>query len=73
MRFGEIVGGWVGALNTLMQGRTTLVIAHRLSTIEHADRIIVMEAGRVAEQGSHAELLAAGGLYARLHAIQFRG
>ena len=73
MRFGEIVGGWVGALNTLMQGRTTLVVAHRLSTIEHADRIIVLEAGRVAEQGSHAELLAAGGLYARLHAIQFRG
>ena len=61
------------ALETLMQGRTTLVIAHRLSTIEHADRIVVMEAGRVAEQGSHAELLAAGGLYARLHAIQFRG
>ena len=61
------------ALDELMRGRTTLVIAHRLSTIEHADRIIVMEAGRVAEQGSHAELLAAGGLYARLHAIQFRG
>ena len=60
------------ALDTLMRGRTTLVIAHRLSTIEHADRIVVMEAGRVAEQGSHAQLLAAGGLYARLHAIQFR-
>ena len=60
------------ALETLMKGRTTLVIAHRLSTIEHADRVVVLEAGRVAEQGSHAELLAAGGLYARLHAMQFR-
>ncbi len=60
------------ALDELMRGRTTLVIAHRLSTIEHADRIAVLEAGRVVEQGSHAELLAAGGLYARLHAIQFR-
>jgi ATP-binding cassette, subfamily B, bacterial MsbA len=48
------------------------VIAHRLSTIEHADRVVVLEAGRVAEQGSHAALLAAGGLYARLHAMQFR-
>ena len=60
------------ALETLMQGRTTLVIAHRLSTIEHADRVVALEAGRVAEQGTHAELLAAGGLYARLHAMQFR-
>ncbi|WP_088282241.1 lipid A export permease/ATP-binding protein MsbA [Ideonella sp. A 288] len=60
------------ALDKLMQGRTTLVIAHRLSTIEHAHRIVVLEAGRVAEQGSHAELLASGGLYARLHAMQFR-
>jgi ATP-binding cassette, subfamily B, bacterial MsbA len=60
------------ALDTLMRGRTTLVIAHRLSTIEHADRIVVMEAGRVVQQGSHAELLAAGGLYARLHSMQFR-
>jgi subfamily B ATP-binding cassette protein MsbA len=60
------------ALDRLMQGRTTLVIAHRLSTIERADRIVAMEAGRVVEQGSHAELLAAGGLYARLHAMQFR-
>ena len=60
------------ALDTLMQGRTTLVIAHRLSTIEHADRVLAIEAGRLVEQGSHAELLAAGGLYARLHAMQFR-
>jgi subfamily B ATP-binding cassette protein MsbA len=60
------------ALELLMQGRTTLVIAHRLSTIEHADRVVAMERGRIVEQGSHAELLAHGGLYARLHAMQFR-
>ena len=60
------------ALETLLKGRTSLVIAHRLSTIERADRIIALEAGRVIEQGSHAELLAHGGLYARLHALQFR-
>ena len=60
------------ALDTLMRGRTTLIIAHRLSTIEHADCIVVMDAGRVVEQGNHATLLAAGGLYARLHAMQFR-
>jgi len=60
------------ALERLMRGRTTLVIAHRLSTIERADRIIALDAGRVVEQGTHAELLARGGLYARLHALQFR-
>jgi subfamily B ATP-binding cassette protein MsbA len=60
------------ALEALMKGRTSLVIAHRLSTIERADRIIALEAGRVIEQGSHAALLAHGGLYARLHALQFR-
>jgi ATP-binding cassette, subfamily B, bacterial MsbA len=61
------------ALDRLMKGRTTLVIAHRLSTIEHADRVVALEAGRVVEQGTHAQLLARGGLYARLHAMQFGG
>jgi subfamily B ATP-binding cassette protein MsbA len=60
------------ALEHLMADRTTLVIAHRLSTIEHADRVVAMDRGRVVEQGTHAQLLAAGGLYARLHAMQFR-
>jgi len=59
------------ALETLMQGRTTLVIAHRLSTVEHADRIVVLSHGRIAEIGNHAELLAAGGLYAGLYRLQF--
>ncbi|MDE1141687.1 MULTISPECIES: lipid A export permease/ATP-binding protein MsbA [Paraburkholderia] len=60
------------ALETLMKGRTTLVIAHRLSTIERADRILVMEAGRIVERGSHQQLLEQRGLYAHLHKIQFQ-
>jgi subfamily B ATP-binding cassette protein MsbA len=59
------------ALSSLMQGRTTIVIAHRLSTVVNADAIFVMEAGRVVETGTHAELLARGGAYARLYAMQF--
>ncbi len=59
------------ALENLMKSRTTIVIAHRLSTIEGADKIIVMDAGRIAESGSHAELLHRDGAYARLHRIQF--
>jgi len=60
------------ALDRLMKGRTSLVIAHRLSTIKAADRVLVLEAGRVVEQGTHAELLAQGGLFAHLHSLQFR-
>ena len=59
------------ALDALMAGRTTLVIAHRLATIVNADRILVMEGGRVVEEGTHQTLLAQGGLYARLARLQF--
>ena len=61
------------ALARLMKGRTTLVIAHRLSTIRDADLIVVMEHGRIAETGRHADLVAAGGAYARLHRLQDSG
>src|SRR6185503_15738680 len=58
------------AMDQFVRGRTTLVIAHRLSTILHADRILVMDQGRVVESGTHAELLSVGGLYRRLYEIQ---
>jgi subfamily B ATP-binding cassette protein MsbA len=61
------------ALAQLVRNRTTFVIAHRLSTVEQADRIIVLEAGRIVESGTHAQLLAHGGVYAQLHALQFNG
>jgi len=61
------------AIPSLLRDRTTLVIAHRLSTIERADRIVVLDRGRVTEQGRHAELLAANGVYARLYRIQYGG
>jgi len=60
------------ALDRLIPDRTTLVIAHRLSTVEHADQVLVLDGGRLVEQGRHAELLARGGLYAHLHRMQFR-
>lgn len=59
------------SISTMLQGRTSIVIAHRLSTIQRADRILVLHKGEVAESGTHAELLSAKGLYAKLHALQF--
>jgi ATP-binding cassette, subfamily B, bacterial MsbA len=61
------------ALQRLMAGRTTLIIAHRLSTIEHADRILVMSAGKIVEEGSHAGLLRRNGHYARLYNLAASG
>ena len=59
------------ALSDLAAGRTTLVIAHRLATIRNADRIVVVDRSGLAQQGRHGELLAAGGIYGRLHAAQY--
>ena len=58
------------ALNKLLEGRTSVVIAHRLSTIHNADKIIVVDHGRIAEQGTHNELMARGGIYAKLIEMQ---
>ena len=60
------------ALQRLTQGRTSIIIAHRLQTIQEADRVLVLDQGQVAEIGNHEELLAAEGLYATLHALQFQ-
>ena len=60
------------ALERLTQGRTSIIIAHRLQTIQEADRVLVLDQGQVAEIGNHEELLAAEGLYATLHALQFQ-
>ena len=59
------------ALHKLMQRRTTIIVAHRLSTIRNVDRIIVMNKGKIAEQGSHQELLAGGGIYYKLYKLQY--
>jgi ATP-binding cassette subfamily B protein len=59
------------ALENVMKGRTTLVIAHRLATVLSADRILVMDQGRIVEEGTHSDLVARGGLYARLARLQF--
>ena len=69
----EVVAAVQEALQTLTRNRTTLVIAHRLSTIEHADRIVVMENGRIIEQGRHQDLLARKGAYAALFQLNALG
>jgi len=60
------------ALSELIKGRTTLVVAHRLSTVQQADRIMVLEGGRIVEEGAHAQLLRHNGVYRRLYDRQFR-
>ena len=60
------------ALNRLMVGRTSIIIAHRLSTIKNADRILVLDKGKLVEDGTHEELMAKNGLYAHLYQIQYR-
>jgi ATP-binding cassette subfamily B protein len=67
----ESEAGVQAALETVTRGRTTLIIAHRLATVQRADRIVVMDQGRIVESGTHASLVAAGGLYARLAKLQF--
>jgi ABC-type multidrug transport system fused ATPase/permease subunit len=61
------------AIDRLMQDRTVLVVAHRLATVLDADEILVLDAGRIVERGSHTALIAEGGLYRRLYELQFRG
>jgi len=61
------------ALEQLMEGRTTICIAHRFSTIQKADLIVVLDAGRIVETGTHADLLARRGIYSKLHDLQFEG
>jgi ABC-type multidrug transport system fused ATPase/permease subunit len=71
-RSGSVIKAVQSALDELMKGRTTLCIAHRLSTILHADVIVVLEQGRIVEQGRHDELVKRGGVYQKLYNLQFR-